>query len=276
MSPCCRTKRRLPRSSPALNCRKLARFWKAAHGWAPIEAAGLLSKARLDWQVSLSSSLRNWLRDPPAALSDGDLILAWTNLGALIEGTLKLFLSVYYNDFQADVENLKAAGALMNDRKAKTPRQHIADRTQAEEPGAGCYEQTVKLGNKKRRATARRNRERSEAVIAGPILLPSIDTSRVAASIDAASLAIEKHTIRIAAGSESAEVLTAFPPFASNRTRRAGLRKLAPSDPPPGGQSTTLALPFCPARSVESPDATSGPFQSRALTNPDFDRALQP
>jgi hypothetical protein len=100
--------------------RKLAGFWKAAHGWAPIEAAGLLSKARLDWQVSLSSSLRNWLRDPPAALSDGDLILAWTNLGALIEGTLKLFLSVYYNDFQADVENLKAAGAF--DHKAQASK----------------------------------------------------------------------------------------------------------------------------------------------------------
>jgi len=93
-----------------LNC-KLARFWKDAQGWTPIEAAGLLSKARLDWEVSLSSSLRNWLRDPPADLSDGDLILAWTNLGALIEGTLELFLSVYYNYFQADMENLKAAGA---------------------------------------------------------------------------------------------------------------------------------------------------------------------
>jgi hypothetical protein len=44
--------------------RKLAGFWKAAHGWAPIEAAGLLSKARLNWQVSLSSSLRLWLREP--------------------------------------------------------------------------------------------------------------------------------------------------------------------------------------------------------------------
>jgi hypothetical protein len=99
---------------------KLAGFWKDAHGWAPIEAAGLLNKARLDWQVSLSSSLRNWLRDPPGVLSDGDLILAWTNLGALIEGTLKLFLSVYYIDFQADVENLKAAGAF--DHKAQSSK----------------------------------------------------------------------------------------------------------------------------------------------------------
>jgi hypothetical protein len=88
---------------------RLAQFWKAAHGWAPLEAAGLLSKSRLDWQVSLSCSLRLWLREPANSLSDGELILAWTNLGSLIEGTLKLFLSVYYNDFQADVENLKAA-----------------------------------------------------------------------------------------------------------------------------------------------------------------------
>ncbi len=102
--------------------RHLAEFWKAAHGWAPLEAAGLLGKARLDWQVSLSSSLRLWLRDPPNAISDGELILAWTYLGALIEGTLKLFLSVYYNDFRDDVEHLKAAGAFDHKKQAsKSP-----------------------------------------------------------------------------------------------------------------------------------------------------------
>jgi hypothetical protein len=100
--------------------RDLAKFWKAAHGWAPIEAAGLLSKSRLDWQVSLSSSLRLWLREPSNPLSDGELILAWTNLGSLIEGTLKLFLSVYYNTFRTDVENLKAADAY--DHKKQTSK----------------------------------------------------------------------------------------------------------------------------------------------------------
>ena len=89
--------------------RNLAGFWKDANGWAPIEAAGILSKSRLDWQVSLSSTLRMWLREPPNALSDGELILAWANLGSLIEGTLKLFLSAYYNDFQNDISNLKTA-----------------------------------------------------------------------------------------------------------------------------------------------------------------------
>src|SRR5690349_21648116 len=59
----------------------IARFWKEAHGWAPLEAAGLLDKSRLDWQVSLSSSLRLWLREPLDLISDGELILAWTNLG---------------------------------------------------------------------------------------------------------------------------------------------------------------------------------------------------
>ena len=102
--------------------RNLAEFWVHAHGWAPIEAAGLLSQSRLDWQVSLSSSLRLWLGDPLDSLSDGDLILAWTNLGSLIEGTLKLFLSVYYQDFHKDLDNLKAAGAYDNKKQGpKSP-----------------------------------------------------------------------------------------------------------------------------------------------------------
>jgi hypothetical protein len=91
--------------------RNLARFWSKAQGWAPIEAAGLLSKSRLDWQMSLSSSLRLWLRDPPQKMTDGDLILAWANLGSLAEGSLKLFLSVYSEDYRKEIEKLKADAA---------------------------------------------------------------------------------------------------------------------------------------------------------------------
>lgn len=32
-------------------------FWSSAHGWAPDEAANLLSKSRLDIQLSLSKCL---------------------------------------------------------------------------------------------------------------------------------------------------------------------------------------------------------------------------
>lgn len=85
--------------------RDLASFWSQATGWAPDEAAELLSRSRLDRQVSLSESLLRWTTGEQ--LSDGDLILAWTNLGALLEGTLKLFLGVYYRDYIADAEKTK-------------------------------------------------------------------------------------------------------------------------------------------------------------------------
>jgi len=83
-------------------------FWKSAHGWAPVEAAGLLSKSMLEWQASLSTSLRRWV----SAASDGDLILAWANLGALVEGQLMLFLSVYYNDYSVDADAIRKEGRL--------------------------------------------------------------------------------------------------------------------------------------------------------------------
>jgi hypothetical protein len=95
---------------------KLSDFWASAHGWAPEDAANLLSKSRLDWQVSLSQTLHLWIDQDP--MTDGELILAWANLGALLEGTLKLFFSIWYSDFQTDTEALKKANAY--DHKKKT------------------------------------------------------------------------------------------------------------------------------------------------------------
>jgi hypothetical protein len=89
----------------------LKNFWSSASGWAPEDAAELMSKSRLDRQASLSRSLRHWIVDPPADLEDGDLILGWTNLGSLIEGTIKLFLAVYYQDYKRDIETLKQTKA---------------------------------------------------------------------------------------------------------------------------------------------------------------------
>jgi hypothetical protein len=101
----------------ALN-RNLVKFWRSANGWAPIESAGILSKSRLDWQVLLSRSLRLWIRTPPDHLEDGELILAWANLGSLTEGTMKLFLSVYYHDYQKDIDGLKSAKAYHHKKQA--------------------------------------------------------------------------------------------------------------------------------------------------------------
>ncbi|HEX5761359.1 MAG TPA: hypothetical protein VF121_19405 [Thermoanaerobaculia bacterium] len=80
-------------------------FWSEAFGWAPLEAAQLLSRSRLDWQVSLSRTLTLWIAprlDQACPDADGCLILAWANLGALVEGTLKWLACVYYDDYCQD------------------------------------------------------------------------------------------------------------------------------------------------------------------------------
>ena len=86
---------------------RLTDFWGSAHGWAPMEAASLLSMARLDWQVELSRTLSLWLEPRDAATQNAVLILAWVNLGALVEGTMKWFLSVFCNDYQHDVDAIR-------------------------------------------------------------------------------------------------------------------------------------------------------------------------
>jgi hypothetical protein len=75
-------------------------FWGSSEGWAPIEAARLLSRSRLDRQVSLSSALEIWISESANNLDEGRLILAWANLGSLVEGTMKLFLSAYLDDYR--------------------------------------------------------------------------------------------------------------------------------------------------------------------------------
>ena len=80
----------------------LVNFWRNSSGWAPDTAAELMSKSRLDDQVSLSNTLIIWLESVSENQARGRLILAWVNLCALIEGTLKLFLCVYYEDYRVD------------------------------------------------------------------------------------------------------------------------------------------------------------------------------
>ncbi|ANK71678.1 hypothetical protein FA04_02935 [Ensifer adhaerens] len=88
----------------------LAGFWSKAHGWAPSDGATLLASARLDWTPSLARSLHRWIEPP--TLSDGDLILAWANLGSIMESSLRLFFGVYINDYNNSAEDLAAIDAL--------------------------------------------------------------------------------------------------------------------------------------------------------------------
>jgi hypothetical protein len=89
---------------------RAAAFWKSAHGWAPMEAADLLSEARLDWLASFSRTLRvrvdevTATPDEPAAL-----IVGWAHLRTLVEGHLKLYLTVFLTDYLADIHAIKAS-----------------------------------------------------------------------------------------------------------------------------------------------------------------------
>jgi len=88
----------------------LRKFWSSAEGWAPVEAANLLDKSRLDRQVSLSRCLKLWVATSSPEVQDGHLILAWANLGSLIEGSMKLFLSVWYKTYKSDIDAVRRKG----------------------------------------------------------------------------------------------------------------------------------------------------------------------
>ena len=84
-----------------------------AKGWVPRYAAELLSKSRIDWQVSLSECLRIWLTPGTYDESDGRLILAWANLGALVECGLKLYLTVWSRDYRQDTDAVIRKGKVV-------------------------------------------------------------------------------------------------------------------------------------------------------------------
>tara|TARA_Y100001934_G_scaffold209003_1_gene247261 strand:+ start:3102 stop:3665 length:564 start_codon:yes stop_codon:yes gene_type:complete len=89
--------------------KSLYEFWSTAHGWAPESAANLLESSMLKWQFELSETLKIWC-EKGHNITDGELILAWTNLGALLEGSMKFFLCVYLEDYHAEEEKIKNFG----------------------------------------------------------------------------------------------------------------------------------------------------------------------
>jgi hypothetical protein len=77
--------------------RKIMDFWNYnSAGWAPKDVSDILARSMLEWQSSLAEALAIWLNGN----SEDELILAWANLGALVEGLLKLFLCVYLRGYR--------------------------------------------------------------------------------------------------------------------------------------------------------------------------------
>jgi len=82
--------------------RALERFWSASHGWAPKAAADLLAEARLDRQLSFTHTLCDYLAPFRPEASEARQILGYATLRSLCEGVLKLFFSVWFEDYRKD------------------------------------------------------------------------------------------------------------------------------------------------------------------------------
>ena len=75
--------------------------WKCHNGYAPVEASNKLDNVMFDWIISLTASLRMWVKKG-LFMTDGELILACANLGSLVESMMKLVLSVHILDYYRD------------------------------------------------------------------------------------------------------------------------------------------------------------------------------
>ncbi len=79
-------------------------YKEKARGWAPDAVADITEKAGLDWLDSLTDTLEIWKERANGNMSDGELILAYVNLGILVEGWMILLLTVYREDYQKDAK----------------------------------------------------------------------------------------------------------------------------------------------------------------------------
>jgi hypothetical protein len=77
----------------------------------------LLSKIVLMYTrsaISLSHCLKLWLQAPSDGAESGQIIMGWANLGSLLEGSLKLFLSVWYETYKLDIDAMKKKDKFQN------------------------------------------------------------------------------------------------------------------------------------------------------------------
>lgn len=81
-----------------INTKNVAMIWKKTRGISPNEVADKLDKAMLEWMSDLTQSLKIWI-DKGQDMTDGELILARANLGSVVESWLRLFYTIYTEDY---------------------------------------------------------------------------------------------------------------------------------------------------------------------------------
>ena len=81
-----------------MHTKNVAVIWKNTRGISPDEVADKLDKAMLEWMRDLTQSLKIWI-DKGQNMTDGELILARANLGSVVESWLRLFYTVFIEDY---------------------------------------------------------------------------------------------------------------------------------------------------------------------------------
>lgn len=74
--------------------------WKSARGYAPVNVTNKIDKIMIDWIISLTEHLKIWDKNI-GNLTIGELILARTNLGTLVECWLKFFLVIHLDNYKS-------------------------------------------------------------------------------------------------------------------------------------------------------------------------------
>ena len=77
--------------------------YKEFHGAAPGNVSKMLVSAILEEQKELIDTLEIWI-DKGLSMTNGELIMANVNLGAVVEFWLRLFFCLHYNDLNKIVE----------------------------------------------------------------------------------------------------------------------------------------------------------------------------
>lgn len=101
---------------------KWATFWPTSHGWAPSIAADLMTQELMDRHLEMAHALKKWPKRLLENDAQGEFVLAWVNLGSVIEGALKIYMDVFYADW------LKDADAPTKKGQKQTPNASFFDR----------------------------------------------------------------------------------------------------------------------------------------------------
>lgn len=100
----------------------LERFWSSCYGWAPPLAAELLAEARLDRQVAFAHTLPDYFAPFPPESYEARLIIGYTTLRSMAEGALKLFFSVWIEDYRRDADAIRTQKGLVPPEEIKFDR----------------------------------------------------------------------------------------------------------------------------------------------------------